>query len=122
MIEDYLRNNPADRGGVVTGVRAILRAKAGDRPGAEGDIKRAERLGQGFGHFHHTAYSIASAYALLRQPGPAVEWLRRTIDDGLPCYPLLASDPNLNSLRQDPAFVALLTELKTQWERWTRTL
>jgi len=40
------------------------------------------------------------------------------VDDGLPCYPLLASDPNLDNLRQDPGFLALMMDLKAQWERW----
>jgi TolB-like protein len=122
VIEDYLRTNPQDPGGVVTGVRALLRAKAGDKRGAEEDIKRAEQLGQGFGHFHHTAYTIAEAYALLREPGPAVEWLQRVVDDGLPCYPLLANDPNLDNLRRDPGFLALMADLKAQWERWKAVL
>jgi eukaryotic-like serine/threonine-protein kinase len=118
VIEDYLKTTPQDPGGLVTGVRAILHAKAGDKRGAEEDIKRAEQLGQGFGHFHHTAYNIASAYALLRRPGPAVQWLRRAADDGLPCYPLFEKDPNLDNLREDPGFVALMEELKARWERW----
>jgi serine/threonine protein kinase/tetratricopeptide (TPR) repeat protein len=122
VIEDYLRRHPEDRGGVITGARALLRAKAGDRRGAEEDMRRAEQLGQGFGHFHHTAYSIAEAYALLRQPSLAVQWLRRATDDGLPCYPLLANDPNLDNLRQDPRFLALMVDLKAQWERWKAVL
>jgi serine/threonine protein kinase/tetratricopeptide (TPR) repeat protein len=122
VIEDYLKTTPQDPGGVVTGVRALLHAKAGDKRAAEEDIRRAAQLGKGFGHFHHTAYSIAEAYALLRQPGLAVQWLRRAVDDGLPCYPLLANDPNLDNLRQDLGFLALLAELKPQWERWEKTL
>jgi tetratricopeptide (TPR) repeat protein len=122
VIENYLKTTPRDPGGVVTGVRALLHAKAGDKRAAENDIRRAEQLGQGFGHFHHTAYNIAAAYALLREPGLAVEWLRRMVDDGLPCYPLLARDPNLDNLRSDSGFRALMVDLKSQWERWERTL
>jgi serine/threonine protein kinase/tetratricopeptide (TPR) repeat protein len=122
VIEDYLKTTPQDPGGVVTSVRALLHAKAGERRAAEEDIRRAAQMGAGFGHFHHTAYNIAAAYALLRQPGLAVHWLRRVVDDGLPCYPLLAKDPNLDNLRQDVGFVALLAELKPQWERWQKTL
>ena len=120
VIEHYLKTTttPGDPGGLVTGVRALLRARAGDKRGAEEDIKRAEHLGQGFGHFHHTAYNIAATYALLRRPGPAVQWLRRAADDGLPCYPLFENDPNLTNLRQDPGYLALMAELKAQWERW----
>jgi hypothetical protein len=99
-------------------MRAILHAKAGRARAAEKDIARAVQVGEGFGHFHHTAHYIASAYALLRQPGPAVEWLRRAADDGFPCYPLFEKDPNLDNLRQDLGFMALMADLKAQWERW----
>jgi tetratricopeptide (TPR) repeat protein len=120
VIEKYLDTLPKDPGGLVTSVRALLRAKAGDKRGALQDIKKAEQVGQGFGHFHHSAYNIAAAYALLRQPEPAVEWLRRVVDDGMPCYPLFEKDPSLDNLRQDPGFLALMAELKTQWERWKK--
>jgi eukaryotic-like serine/threonine-protein kinase len=122
IIEDYLKTTPQDPGGLVTGVRAILHAKTGDARRAEEDIQKAVALGEGYGHFHHTAYNIASAYALLHRPALAVRWLRRAVDDGLPCYPLFEKDPNLDNLRQDPGFVALMPELKSQWERWGREL
>ncbi len=64
VIEDYLKTAPRDPGGLVTGVRAILHAKKGDARRTEEDIRKAVALGQGYGHFHHTAYNIASAYAL----------------------------------------------------------
>ncbi len=118
IIEEYLDAFPKDPGGVVTSMRAILHAKAGQARAAETDIARAVQVGEGFGHFHHTAHYIASAYALLRQPGPAVQWLRRAADTGLPCYPLFDKDPNLANLRQDPGYLALMAELKAQWERW----
>jgi len=63
---------------------------------------------EGIRPLHHIQYSIASAYALLRQPRAAVRWLRRTAENGLPCYPLFASDRNLNNIRGDPAFVPFL--------------
>ena len=118
LIEQYLDSVPNDPGAQVTGVRAILDAKKGDARRTEEDIRKAVALGERFGHFHHTAYNIASAYALLRRPGPAVKWLRRAADDGYPCYPLFDKDPNLDNLRQDPGFVSLMAGLKAQWERW----
>jgi len=122
IIEEYLRTSPADPGGVVTSVRAILHAQMGDVKAAERDIQRVMQLGPGFGHFHHAAYNIASAYALLGKSAPAVEWLRRAVDDGLPCYPLFITDRNLDRLREYPGFLALLAELKPEWERWEKTL
>ena len=122
LMEQYVRAHPADPGGVVRSTRAILRAKAGDVRGALEDIRQAEASGKGFVHFHHTAYNIASAYAILRQPAPALQWLRRTADEGWPCYPYFANDPNLANIRDDPGFIAFMRELKAQWERYRATL
>jgi TolB-like protein/DNA-binding SARP family transcriptional activator len=122
LMERYLRDHPEDRGGVVTSTRAILFAKTGDARRAEADIRTAIVKGRGFIHFHHTAYNIASAYALLRQPAPAVFWLRRAAEGGWPCYPYFARDPNLDHVRGDPDFVAFMEQLKRQWERYEATL
>jgi len=122
LIERYLHDHPEDRGGLMTSLRAIVFAKQGDARRAEADIQAAIQKGKGFVHFHHAAYSIATAYALLRKPRAAVEWLRRAAENGLPCYPLFASDRNLDNIRGDPAFVAFLREQKAQWERWRATL
>ncbi len=118
LIEQYLVWHPEDRGGLLTSARAFLRAKRGDRRGAAEDIQRAEAIGADYIHFHHTASRIASAYALLGQPGPAVEWLRRAAEDGLPCYPCFATDPDLDGIRRDPGFIAFMRDLKAQWERY----
>ena len=122
LIERYLHQRPQDPGGLLTSARAFLRAKRGDVRGAEEDIRRAEAIGAGYIHFHHSASRIASAYAVLRRVGPAVHWLRRAADEGLPCYPCFATDPDLDRIRQDSAFVAFLREQKAQWEGWRATL
>jgi tetratricopeptide (TPR) repeat protein len=118
IIEEFMDAVPKDPGGNVTSARAILHAKAGKAHAAEKDIARAVQVGEGFGHFHHTAHNIASAYALLHRLALAVQYLRRAADTGLPCYPLFQNDPNLTNLRQDPGYLALMAELKAQWERW----
>jgi len=122
LINEYLLEHPEDRGGVVTSIRAILHAKRGDVLGAERDVSTAQSLGVGYVHFHHTEYNIASAYALLHRPHAAVLWLRRAADDGWPCYPSFAKDPNLNNVRGDPEFIALLAQLRAQWEHYLATL
>jgi len=122
LMERYLRDHPEDRGGVVTSTRAILFAQAGDAPRAEQDIRTAIEKGKGFGHFHHTAYNIASAYALLRQPARAVFWLRQAAEGGWPCYPLFARDPNLDHIRRDSDFIAFMRQLKRQLEQYEGTL
>jgi tetratricopeptide (TPR) repeat protein/predicted Ser/Thr protein kinase len=122
LIAKFLKEYPKDEGGVGTSVKAMLLARAGRRREATEAIARAVEIGQGFGHFHHTAYNVASAYALLDEPGLAVQWLQTAAADGFPCYPLYDSDPNLRSLRGNEAFIALLAKLKLQWERYAATL
>jgi len=122
LMARYLGAHPEDRGGVVTSTRAILFAKKGDARRAEEDVRNAVVKGKGFVHFHHTAYNIATVYALLRQPARAVYWLRQAADGGWPCYPYFARDPNLDRIRADPDFVAFMHELKARWEGYRATL
>jgi len=122
LMERYLHEHPEDRGGVVTSTRAILFAKAGEAARAEQDVRTAIEKGKGYVHFHHTAYNIATAYAVLRQPARAVYWLRQAAETGWPCYPYFARDPNLGNIQSDPAFVAFMRELKARWERYGATL
>ena len=122
VVEDYFKKYPTDEGGNVTSVKAMLLAQAGKESEAEETIRRAIEIGQGFGHFHHTAYNIASAYALLNKPNEAVKWLTVAADDGFPCYPYFENDRTLDNIRQDPAFVAFMTKLKAQWEKYNATV
>ena len=122
LMDDYLRENPADEGGVATSVKAIILAQKGKNAEAEAAIHRAEEIGRDFGHFHHTAYNIASAYAILKKPDQAVDYLQLAADDGFPCYPLFENDEVFNDIRQYPRYIALIAKLKQQWERYNATL
>jgi tetratricopeptide (TPR) repeat protein len=121
-LEQFLRDYPEDNRGLFTSVQAVLAASAGQERLAEEKIVSAVEKGKGFGHFHHTAYHIACAYALMNKPEPAVRWLEAAAEDGFPCYPLFERDKNLDNLRQDPRFVALLSKLKQQWEYYRTIL
>ncbi|MFN2385484.1 MAG: hypothetical protein ABR576_04250 [Thermoanaerobaculia bacterium] len=46
----------------------------------------------------------------------------KAANNGFPCYPLFASDPNLISLRSDPAYQSLMRKMKADWERYRATL
>lgn len=52
----------------------------------------------------------------------SVEWLQKTADHGLPCYPLFKNDPNLKNIRNDPAFISLMEKMKKQWEYYKSNL
>jgi len=121
-LEKLLKDYPGDTGGVFTSVQAVLAASTGQERLAEEKIKTAIAIGKGFGHFHHTAYHIACAYALMKKPEQALKWLQAAADDGFPCYPLFERDPNLDRLRQDARFVTLLAKLRQQSEHYRTSL
>ena len=118
IVDEYLRHHPTDEGGSFTSMKALLFAKDGQHRRAEQMIDRATAIGKSFGHFHHTAYNIASAYAALNEPDEAVRWLEAAADDGFPCYPYFANDPNLEPLRAQPRFQGLMTTLQRQSDRF----
>jgi tetratricopeptide (TPR) repeat protein len=97
-------------------VQAILAAGAGHRQDAEQKITLASLGERRFIHFHHVAYNIGSAYALLGKNAEAISWLRKSMDDGNPCYPFLRDDPNLKALRNDAAFAQFLEEEHKRYE------
>lgn len=122
LTDNSLKTFSTDEGGAMTSVKAMLLARVGKQREAEDAIRRAIEIGKDFGHFHHTTYNIALAYALLNKPEEAVKWLQATANDGFPCYPLFENDPNLNSLRTNKQFMAFMAEQKQQWERYKATL
>ena len=106
----------------ITSAWAVVLAAEGKRKEAEVKLKEAMALSaQSASHFHHSAYNIAAAYALLGERVAAVEWLNRTAEDGMPNYPLFLSDPNFQSLHQDPAYLALMDRMKSQHELFVQT-
>ena len=116
LVEQLLKNYPKDEGGLVTSVKAMMLAKAGKQREAEAAIQHAIEIGRGFIHFHHTSYNVASAYALMNQPEPALKWLQVTAEEGFPNYPLFEGDANLDNLRKDPRFISFMEKLRQQWE------
>jgi hypothetical protein len=49
-----------------------------------------------------------------------LKWLRETAKEGFPCYPLFARDPFLAPIRQEPDFIAFMTEMRERWEGYQR--
>jgi eukaryotic-like serine/threonine-protein kinase len=119
-VEESSRLHPEDPGGWFAGMEGLLAAAAGDWRKSEEAIARALQK-KSFGHFHHTAYWIACAYARMNKPQPTMEWLKQTAENGFPCYPLFARDANLNPLRKDVRFKAFLADIKIQWEHYQKT-
>jgi tetratricopeptide (TPR) repeat protein len=114
-IAELLKDHPEDSGGLFTSVEAVLAASAGDKRTVEEKVRLAVEKGKGFGHFHHTAYHLATAYALIKNPDQAIKWLEAAASDGFPCYPLFESDHNLDNLRQNGRFIEFMAKLNQQW-------
>ncbi|HSA91719.1 MAG TPA: winged helix-turn-helix domain-containing protein [Terriglobales bacterium] len=122
LLNDYLKEHPMDEGGVANALLALIAADAGDHARAQAFIRTAIEKGKDFGHFHHTAFTIGEAYARMHRPADAVKWLKFAAEDGFPCYPLYARDPNLDGMRSDPQFVVFMSTLRKQWEHYRATL
>jgi serine/threonine protein kinase/tetratricopeptide (TPR) repeat protein len=113
-LEGFLKDYPEDNRGLFTSLQAILAASAGQQRVAEEKIELAIERGKGFGHFHHTAYHIACAYAIMNRQQQAIKWLQSAANDGFPCYVLFERDHNLDNLRDNADFKALMAKLKQQ--------
>jgi adenylate cyclase len=104
---------------------AVLLAKAGRTGDARRTIARLKLEADNVANLsdlHHAQYNIGVTYALLGDGASAVTWLTKASREGFPCYPAYANDPKLVTLRNDPAFIRLLTALRTQWQRFQATL
>lgn len=118
LIRDYLHHHPIDPGGVGNAMQALLYADANQDALAERSIRAAIQEGRGFGHFHHAAYTIGAAYALMNRPQDAIRWLRAAAEDGFPCYPLYEKDHSLDELRKNPQFQQFMADLKRQRDHY----
>lgn len=120
LTERHLKKNPADEGGSFTSVSGLILARRGEVEEAGKVIDRCSLMERGFGHFHHTAYNIASAYAVMEKPDHALKWLEATADDGFPCYTLFDKDPNLDKIRGHAPFIEFMSSLGRQWKRFSQ--
>ena len=103
-------------------IAAVLFAAGGQNELAEQKIQTAIKNGQMLGHFHHTTYHAAVVYALMNKTSEAINWLKQTAEDGMPCYTMFTSDSYFNNLRNLPEFRSFLDAQKKQWEYYKSAL
>jgi len=121
-LERFLKDYPEDNRGLFTSLQAMFAATKGQNRVAEEKIKLAIERGKGFGHFHHTAYHIACAYALMNRQDEAITWLESAADGGFPCYTLFATDHNLDNLRQNERFQQFMSKMKQKREDYKKAM
>jgi serine/threonine protein kinase/Tfp pilus assembly protein PilF len=87
---------------------------------ARGEVDAAKQLADSVANGsyidHHVAYDLGAAYGQLHHDDDALLWLRRSVESGLPCYPLFAQDPLLQPLQSNLQFRQLLGELRDKWK------
>jgi tetratricopeptide (TPR) repeat protein len=92
----------------IVAARTLLEGRTADSIAAVGRL-----VGSDFRDPEGLFY-LARHLAHLNETGPALELLERVVTGGFFCYPAMAGDPWLASLRKKPAFTKLLRQAETQ--------
>jgi DNA-binding winged helix-turn-helix (wHTH) protein/tetratricopeptide (TPR) repeat protein len=89
----------------------------------EGEHKRAEQLAdqaaaskRSMVHSHHSWHCAAGVYAMCGKPEKAMAELKRCAEGGLPNYRAFEKDPHLSSLHSHSEFLALMRQLRRDYE------
>ena len=104
--------------GLYEGLRAEIAALRGDTNAAERSVERCAQNRKQFGHYHHVEFNVACTLALLGRNAEALEWLRSCVRNGFPCLAAVENEPLLMSLRSEPGFETLVSELRTSRDRY----
>ena len=90
----------------------------GEVSGAESSMRRAlevEKIVLGEKHLGYL-YDRACYHALFGRRDEAIRELRRAVEVGFNQYFAISRDPDMDSLRGDPEFEAILAEIKRRAE------
>jgi serine/threonine protein kinase len=100
---------------LIISLQGMLHARRNHAELALQCTRRALDSPRSFGHTHHTYYQIACTYAVLRETDKALAWLERSAETGFPCWAFFRVDPHLESLRDEPRFRRLVTDLEREY-------
>ena len=95
----------------------LSRALRGDAGGAVAQVTPALERSARWVEF--LAWFLSEGYALIGRRTEAVRWLREAVGQGLINYPLISSDPFLESLRGDAEYEALMQQVKQRWQAFS---
>jgi eukaryotic-like serine/threonine-protein kinase len=116
LIEQKYVQNPS----LAPNERGLLLALQGKHREAQSEVPQIVEKIPRNKTSHHFTYDVARIYALGGKSEEALKWLRKTVNEGFPSYPLFARDPFLDPIREDPAFIQFMAEMKTRWEGYRR--
>lgn len=90
---------------------ALADALEGDKESVRALEKQAIAATKAEAHPHHAFHHLALAHSVLGNSAEATRWLKRTADEGYPCWAWFETDPFLANLRASPEGAALMREL-----------
>jgi len=97
----------------MNGAMAVLKAIQHDEKASHNFIRIAETgVPHAIGHYHHVAYDLGVAYALLHEREKAMYWLEWAAENGFPCATAFGHDTLLKDMNGYPPFVKLLADLQ----------
>jgi len=118
LVEQEYQKDPSSPWKIANRVLLLaLQGKHQEAQVAVSSILKRERRYRGY---HHGTYNLARIYALGGKSEEAVKWLRVTVKEGFPCYPLFARDSMLDRIRKEPAFIQFMAEMTERWEAYRR--
>ncbi len=92
----------------------ILAAARGDEAEMSSAIEATLSNSQAYGHYHHAQYDIAGGYAVAGNAAETVRWLDAAAGNGLPCAPLVETDPLFARVRAEPVMQDLIARLRKE--------
>ena len=116
LLEQEVEKNPGSL--VSRSYLALAIALAGDQTAAIESVPVIVKDATKNRAYHHVTYNVASIYALSGNAAEAVKWLRETADNGMPNYPLIARDKNLDGIRESAEFKEFIGNVRGVWERY----
>jgi eukaryotic-like serine/threonine-protein kinase len=101
-------------------IQVLLLALQGKHQEAQAAVPSILKKEGRYRGYHHGTYIIARIYALGGKSEEALKWLRVTVKEGFPCYPLFERDSFLDRIRHDPEFIKFMAEMEERWEGYQR--
>jgi eukaryotic-like serine/threonine-protein kinase len=119
-LDDWVATKPVGQDQLVS-TKALLHGAQGDFHTAEAEVPGILAMHpQKDPLYHHVTYDIACIYAMQGKSDEAVKWLRESAVSGFHLYPRYTRDPFLDHIRQSPAFIQFLAEMKAENDQYRR--
>ncbi len=101
-------------------LEGLILAREGNFNQAEEFADKAAASKRSVLHLHHALHCAAGVYALVGKHDKAIAELKRCSEIGLPNHRAFERDPHLESLRLHPDFIALMRDIRRDYDGFER--